>query len=383
MKTILIGLITLSAFFANAQFPVKTPMSVDELFTNEADLFPNVPITTSATSTTSGTNIQLRRITFPAGFVTRFSRLVIKSTVGFAINTSPSLSVAMKGYYASSNDKASYNLFGSVPNGGGTLTIDFNPNTLWHENGFIQINIILSENAPSGYTVSTFLEGGQVITSTLANRDAKYVFLNIGDSISWTAMGNVGGGSVPNFGATHYSARIESKLIAAGISIRRSQRGFGASTAATWAQAVRGGFLDPTPINLVTVGLGTNDAANGVASATSYSANIQEILDYLFLRNPNASVILLGPPSTDLPPRSTNLQSYHDVLIALTTDVKYEGKDLRYYDCRTDFSIIVSNYTETTLGTLTHPRGDTGHAIIANGLWPVVQMTKFYINRHN
>ena len=194
-----------------------------------------------------------------------------------------------------------------------------------------------------------------------------------------------------NKGNTHYSKRIVKRLKELGFDVRLSLRGMGGSTTASWVEAIDNGRIANMRPNLVTIGLGTNDALTGNAVFTDFTNKMKYILRYIFSQlsdpkvNPNISVILLGnPPMTDIN-RAPNAQSYRDAMAQIVSskgDGEFTGKDLLYYDQTTNFPVVVSNFVETASNTWVHPRGDTGHAIIAAGLLPVIEQTKFYIENY-
>ena len=242
-----------------------------------------------------------------------------------------------------------------------------------------------------------------------SNFSASKVFMTIGDSISWGSLGTEEGtSSRPNFGETHYSSRIANTLRAENnFDIRVSRRGFGGSTSNRWYEYIKSGVLDRTLLNyynsnktklLITIGLGTNDAAISDAyatvtsptsstSTTTFRIRMEKIISYIYGKCPNASVIVLGPPNNDLTSgnRALNTSSYRVVGQQLVTEGiasggLFVGKDLKYYDQSYGLSLNNIDYTEQSVGSHLHPRGDTGHLIIATGLLDVVKTTKFYLD---
>jgi lysophospholipase L1-like esterase len=251
-----------------------------------------------------------------------------------------------------------------------------------------------------------------------ANFAADKVYLAIGDSITWGSLGTEGGNtSRPNYADTHYTNRIANILRKeSNFDLRVSRRGFGGSTSNRWYDYTQSGAMDRTLLKyydstktklLVTIGLGTNDAAvsnatTAVPSSTSstfqttYRTRMEKIISYIYAKCPNASIIVLGPPNTDLSDggRGTNVPGYRVVAAQLVsegiaTGGAYVGKDLKYYDQSAGLTLNDTNYTEQGTNAHLHPRGDTGHAIIATGnvnglgttgLIQVVKTTNFYLN---
>lgn len=248
-----------------------------------------------------------------------------------------------------------------------------------------------------------------------ANFGAKNLWLSIGDSITWTAMGNEASTFRVNYGDTHYTSRVANILRAQNnFDLRVSRRGFGGALSNQWYDYIKSGALDRSLIEhydprktrlLATIGLGSNDAAVSAASVaiasttsstyqTTYRTRLETIISHIYKRCPNASVIVLGPPDSDLADRSANVPGYRTVAAQIVTEGLgggglYVDKDLKYHDQSVGLTVNDTNYTEQGANTHLHPRGDTGHAIIATGnvngqgttgLLATVKTTNFYLN---
>jgi hypothetical protein len=231
---------------------------------------------------------------------------------------------------------------------------------------------------------------GQMYTQD-PNYNAKFVYMPIGDSISWGTLGNLNANSsTPNKGKTHYAKRITKMLRDSGIDTRVSMRGLGQSRIDHWVEVADIGRIAEMRPHLVTLGVGTNDAPTGTAEATGFRDKVKYVMNYIFTElsdpkiNPDISIILLGAPQTDDTSILPNIQGYRDAMASIVStkgDGDFASKDIFYYDQSVDLPVATAaNFVETVAGTKIHPRGDTGHAIIANGLWSIVQQTKFYLD---
>jgi len=326
-----------------------------------------------AGTTVVSTSYNVAGSIIPYGFRARVKSIVIRSNLGGTLTGN-----VRRGFFAVDNIKSDQVIVGSFPNGGGTIVIPWPDNVDFLEGGFIDIRITASE-AITGAVVSTWPIGE--LLSNDEYIDAKYVVDVWGDSITWTNGGNLAGGSIPNFGNSHYAARITSQLRKDGVDVWRNNRGFGGSTSTHLSQGVQNGaFGRPQSewarLKMVIIGTGINDSAFGNAPSQNFTSNMITILNYIFLNKPDCAVLLMGQTPTDNSTRATNLPSYRTETQALLSS--YPGKQIAYVD-NTNIPLIAANFTDT--GPFLHPRWDTGGLIMYNNAYPIVQQFGFYINK--
>jgi hypothetical protein len=326
--------------------------------------------TRAAASYTSGNQINVAGSIVPYGFRARVTSLTITSTFGVTLQGQ-----VQRGYFAGANPKVNAPIVGRIPNGGGSVTLQWPESVDILEGGFFDLRVTPTETGTNG-TVTTWPTGALLTNDEYI--DAQYMVDVWGDSIVWTNGGNLAGGSIPNFGNSHYAARITSQLRAEGIDVWRNNRGFGGATTLTLSQAVQLGLMgrpksEWNKLKMVILGTGINDAAFGDATSQNFTANMTTILDYIYLNAPNCAVLLMGQTPTDNTTRATNLPSYRTATQALVT--QYVGKQIAYVD-NTNIPLIAANFSDT--GPYLHPRWDTGGLIMYQNAYPVVQTFNFY-----
>lgn len=257
----------------------------------------------------------------------------------------------------------------------GTHTLNFSEGIEMYEGGQVQLSYIPTTDEKPAITVQ--ING---ITYTNDHHySARNVYMAIGDSKSWGTIGNIGSTNMPNFGDSLYSNRISNQLRSEGVDVRCSNRGFGGAFSGDMVYAIRAGLWERTVPNLLTIDVGANDAAIGTAG-TPYTDNVKFIINYFLAKNPNCSIVLLGPPPTDETSRVANIGSYRTALQAIAELPEYADVDLFYCDTTPNLTVNNTNYVEQVAGTRLHPKGDTGHLILYNNIYPVIQQTKFYID---
>jgi hypothetical protein len=337
-------------------------------------------ITRTVGTTVSGTTYNVGSVVVPYGFRAKVTGFVIKSSFG-----GKWLGYMSRGSvnWAEPQPKVINNLEYSFPAGGGSIILPWVPDVDFLEGGLIDLKITANE-ATSGNTVS-IMPIGQLISND-THTDAQNVVDVWGDSITWQIGGNISGGTLPNLGYSHYAARICSQLRTLGIDVWRNNKGFGGANTQNLVDAMYGGFYgrpnaEWKRLKMVILGIGINDAATGSASSTGYVAKMKLLLDYIYKHAPTCAVLLMGQTPVD--PTDTNrtlyVQSYRDAMLALTTDSDYTGKEIKYVDTTTNFTVTAANYTDTA--PMLHPRWDTGGLIIYNNAMPVVNTFNFVVNR--
>jgi acyl-CoA thioesterase-1 len=182
------------------------------------------------------------------------------------------------------------------------------------------------------------------------------LYVSIGDSTTWDIPSQAGAK-----GSDLYTFRIWDAINKSYSPIRYINKGLGGNTSSETAQNLRWvSILNP---DLVTIGLGMNDAAGATVSTTTYKANLNLIIDTLRLRNPNVVIILCTPNRSSDATRST-LADYRTAMAEVATS-KNVGI-VRFEDGWTDAQIAAN----TTDGI--HPNS-TAHGLLFNLAWTVVQ----------
>lgn len=327
-------------------------------------------------STEIGVQYNVAGAIVPYGLRAKVKSIIIRSTFGITLQGQ-----VQRGFFSGANPKVNQIIVGSIPNGGGTLTIDWPEDSEWLEGGFFDLRVTATEVTSTGIIYTWPI--GQVISSD-ENVDAKYIVDVWGDSITWTNGGNKGGLTIPNFGNSHYASRICAQLRKDGINVWKNSRGFGGSTSTQLAQAVECGlFSRPQSewkkLKMVIIGTGINDAASQTVSASNFVSNMKTILNYIYLNAPDCAVLLMGQTPTDHGPRNNNLAGYRSAMQALVTDSDYIGKQIKFVDTVSNFPVVSSNFSDT--GPMLHPRWDTGGLLMYQAAYPIIQTFDFYLNK--
>lgn len=120
------------------------------------------------------------------------------------------------------------------------------------------------------------------------------------------------------------------------------------------------------PFDLITVGIGMNDAANQAVSVTDYTNNLNSMIDTIRLYRPNAEFILCAPNNTSEATRTPYIASYRTAMQSVATN-----KSTLFCDFSQAFT-DTATYTADGI----HPN-DAGHELIKNILYPIIQTTQF------
>ncbi|MFY0760185.1 SGNH/GDSL hydrolase family protein [Metabacillus dongyingensis] len=180
------------------------------------------------------------------------------------------------------------------------------------------------------------------------------VYLAIGDSITWTGATR---------GADLYAFRVREAIKTNYAPIRLINKGIGGSDS---LDAVRNttwhSMLDP---DLITIGLGMNDAANNVIPVTQYKDNLRKLIDNFRIKNSEVSIVLCTPSRSSEASRS-DLASYRTAMAEVATE-KNVGL-ARFENAFTDGEI--ATYCPDGI----HPNS-AGHQKLYDVLWPVIQST--------
>jgi len=328
----------------------------------------------------SGTTYNVGSRLIPYGFRAKIKKFYIKTNFG-----GKCLGYVARGAvaFAEPHPKMNSVIEWSFPTGGGIWELNWDLDVEFLEGGILDLKITSSESITNAQI--SVMPIGQLLTQD-PNTDADGVVDVWGDSITWQIGGNQGGGATPNYGYTHWAARVCSALRADGVSVWENNKGFGGANTQNIVDAMNSGYYgrpksEWNRLKMVMIGVGINDSASGSATSQGYQAKMKQILNYIYKHAPNCAVLLAGQTPVD--PTDTNralyVQSYRDVLQALVTDTDYTGKQLRYVEMTTNFTVTAANYTDTA--PMLHPRWDTGGLIMFNNAYPVVKLFDFYVNR--
>lgn len=178
------------------------------------------------------------------------------------------------------------------------------------------------------------------------------LYLSIGDSTTWQQV-------VP--GKDQYTSRVFRAICKDYSPIRFINKGHGGADSLEAKNNIPWNMnLKP---DLVTIGLGMNDAFNTTVPVATYQANLEAMIDALKLRNPNVVIILCTPNQTTDAARST-IQQYRDAMATAATN---KGVSV----CRFE-NAWTSGQTGTYTSDGVHPNS-AGHQLLFNLLYPIVQ----------
>jgi lysophospholipase L1-like esterase len=160
--------------------------------------------------------------------------------------------------------------------------------------------------------------------------------------------------------------------------VRLINKGFGGSTSVQGAIRIDEGYYD-VDYDLLIVSYGMNDAS----SLTTEAAYKQALRDFVIHRNrfrPNASVLILGPSSTNDAARST-IGDYRTWAAAVAAEYGAAHK-VYYLDQSPAYGTSagdLSTYYGESSGNRVHPNL-AGHVALYNLIAPAVAATDFYSN---
>jgi len=362
------------------------PLTKEQLYAQYGDVLDMTKFITSGNQISVDSQVTFESEIVPWGFKGQIKYLSIYIPFGGRVTTGSSVSGFQRTYGGKRQPKLTIKPEFYIPTGGGTLNIPLDLKTEFFEGASIQFRIISNQTLPqAGYTLS-ISAFGQMISSD-EDTDADNIIEGVGDSIMWTAGGNLNGGSSsnPNMGDTHFLARICNQLKKDGISCWRNNRGFGGATMTAIALNVRSGFYgrprsEWAKLTLLVINAGTNDAEIGTATSQNYEANLKSVVNYYFQKAPHVAILLCGQTPTDDPVRVTNLPAYRTIMQSVAASSDYTGKEIKYVDMMAlgDPATSPQNYTETTVNSRLHPRWDTGGLVMYNQAYPIIQTLNFY-----
>jgi lysophospholipase L1-like esterase len=187
------------------------------------------------------------------------------------------------------------------------------------------------------------------------------VFLSTGDSTSW--QNYEAGGDV-------YAHLILDSILSAGRQAIWANKGLGGMTSPELL-AIMDMWILRVPFDLITIGIGMNDALNtsGITAA-DFAANLEAVVDKIRTKalNINAEIILCAPSNTT----DVNHPDVDDYRAAMQGVATAKGTLFCDFADAFDLADVATHTTDTI-----HPN-IAGHADIHALLLPVVQATSFY-----
>lgn len=216
--------------------------------------------------------------------------------------------------------------------------------------------------------------------------DAKFRVLQIGDSIDTGGMGNDPSGN-PYIGKDLYPFIITDWLNTLGISCRLINKAVAGENSRHVRQRANAGLYSDNA-DLIICKIGVNDIPSTTVTVAEYKENLKSVIDMVKRTNPKASIVFLCPGTTDLTTVVANIASYRAACQEVATTAAYYGggtaNRVYFYDPSTAFSLNATATADTNFqivervaGARLHWSG-AGHALVAAGLKPVIQTTKFY-----
>lgn len=179
--------------------------------------------------------------------------------------------------------------------------------------------------------------------------------LVMGDSTSWYSPDN----------KNVYGTKIYKNILTNYGLCQYVNKGNGGATSTSLKNIMDYWILN-IPFDLITIGVGMNDATNQAVSVTDYTANLNGMIDTIRLYRPNVEIILCAPNNTSDSARTPYIASYRTAMQSVATN-----KNTLFCDFSQAFT---DTATYTADGV--HPN-DAGHELIKNVLYPIIQTTKF------
>lgn len=194
------------------------------------------------------------------------------------------------------------------------------------------------------------------------------LYLAIGDSTTY---------GIVTAGSYLYASYIQQQIKANYGVIRLVNLGLSGTTSTdTLTNLMIGGYtLEP---DLVTIGLGMNDAHDSISTST-YESNLQAIIAHLQVQNPNVQVILCAPNTINS--ASNEFSNMPDTALtpyrsAMATVAAGYGSGVGICHFENGWTVADSaTYVNSdgTGGQGIHPN-DTGHPVLGALLYPIIQM---------
>lgn len=182
----------------------------------------------------------------------------------------------------------------------------------------------------------------------------------MGDSFTWTSV---------NQGSNLYVTKTWRAICDQYGEIRHINKGIGNTTSAAMVTNLQ--WLYNFDADLVTIGVGMNDAKNNQVSVSDYKVNLRIIIDFIKAKKADTHVVLCTPARTSDANRST-LPDYRTAMAEVATE---KGVSLcRFEDAYSDEEIPTH-----TNDDLLHPN-IAGHQRLFETLYPVIRQG-FWLSR--
>lgn len=257
--------------------------------------------------------------------------------------------------------------YATIPNGGGTVTIEFPVPLMLIEGS--KIDLFYTRPDTVGATMSWGVNAVD-LTGDFQYGAQKRIAV-IGDSITWTGLPSTG-----SFGKDLWAFRLVEQLRKEGQSVRLINKGFGGSKSIDGAVMAKRQWLD-FEYDLLIISYGMNDCVNGQTTEANYKQALRDIIAQRDSKNPHASVIVCGASSTNDAQRTPHIANYRAYAASVAAEYG-AAKNVYYVDLSTAFSGTQADHF-SEVGTLVHPNR-LGHQKLFETIYPVVQTTPLYLN---
>jgi lysophospholipase L1-like esterase len=368
-------------------FPTEEVRNDDWYFQNEGALYhiigtsstiPNSATTIGATSGTTniyvppGRIMRLKGLSFSSDLPCTAAGFIVKGSWGSTGTGSTRLEI---GFSSGGNGQTGY--------------IDMN-NILLFEDGLVSVTLAFNDPDKTKIAgAATYRSNFKLIPSAELltfdrNWSADYTYLALGDSITeGHSMGSDAQGN-HYLGWYNFTNVLRDTLINQGVDIRVNNAGWGGAKAFNLYKAIKSGYFQTSNPDLITIGFGMNDCVNSNAGdLTNYISYINFAISYFYQKNPNVSIVLIGPNATNDATRTPTIGNFRAALASIAAAPPV-AVDIKYYDSSTAFFVGENDalyFRDTEVGTsaMIHPSG-VGSTLIGNGLYTIAQTTKFYKN---
>lgn len=188
-------------------------------------------------------------------------------------------------------------------------------------------------------------------------------YVAMGDSTTWTAA---------TTGEDLYASLVRKQMGTLGHPIKLINKGYGGQNSTDmW------NFLDWQALNidadLYTICVGMNDCNNQAVSVSNYTTNMNNIIQKIQRRRPDAEIVLCNIMPTADGNRTPYVANYRSVLAGLPSTYNI-------YWCDWSNAYSGSQFSTYTYDGIVHPN-TAGHSLLFNNfLLNVLQTTNFYKN---
>jgi acyl-CoA thioesterase-1 len=181
------------------------------------------------------------------------------------------------------------------------------------------------------------------------------LYIALGDSVTW------------RIASTFYSALAAKHIGLNYAPIKLINKGIGGATSTDLVTNLNwtGNFCP----DIVSIGIGLNDAAGGVSDTTNFINNLKTVIDFYRSKNPDVYIVLCNPHTIDLSVGTrTYLQNFRDAMITVAND---KIVAVAHFDLAWSISDVGTYLTDGL-----HPN-NAGHQLLANILIPVLEQSTF------